>query len=68
MYARRKWANWFRWLTMRPRTTARRRSLDFADHGTAFGLDLSLTPPVTHEKKSTAAKKEQPDGPNRARP
>jgi len=40
MKTMRTWAVWWRWLR---RTPARpRRKPDFGDHGTAFGLDLSL--------------------------
>ncbi len=42
--------SWARWLDLLKRPARRRPSRrvpDFADHGTAFGLDLSLSSPVT---------------------
>lgn len=52
------WTRWMRWFSRRRR--AARHSHDFADYGTAFGLDMSLaaqptalTPPETG-KASTA--------------
>jgi hypothetical protein len=45
MTTRNAWANLIRWFGgPRRRRVARRQ--DFADHGTAFGLDLSLAPDV----------------------
>ncbi len=45
MTTRNAWANLIRWFGgPRRRSVARRQ--DFADHGTAFGLDLSLAPDV----------------------
>ena len=41
---------WARWLELLKRPTRRRpvnRQPDFADYGTAFGLDLSLSGPAT---------------------
>jgi hypothetical protein len=40
MKTMRTWAVWWRWLRRSPARP--RRKPDFGDHGTAFGLDLSL--------------------------
>jgi hypothetical protein len=63
---------WWNWLSgwFRPRALApsrtpvaatkrrhRRAAADFADHGTAFGLDLSLAPP---DLRSTTKPKPKP--------
>jgi hypothetical protein len=39
------WANLMRWLGT-PRQRRGNRKPDFGDHGTAFGLDLSMAPEV----------------------
>jgi hypothetical protein len=37
------WFNWSSWFSSRSRRAAeRRKAEDFADYGTAFGLDMSL--------------------------
>ena len=37
------WFNWSSWFTGRSRrAAAKRKAEDFADYGTAFGLDMSL--------------------------
>jgi len=58
MAQRRQWTSWFRlWGAKRP---ARNKLDDFADYGTAFGLDLSLaaseaqTPPPVAARASNA--------------
>lgn len=44
MNTRFSWAGWLTLLSRKkPATKARKRQQDFADYGTAFGLDLSLT-------------------------
>lgn len=41
------WTNWFkRRKTVTTAAGRKRRVPDFADYGTAFGLDLSMTPEV----------------------
>ncbi|MEY2688504.1 MAG: hypothetical protein RL375_2702 [Pseudomonadota bacterium] len=45
MTTRNAWANLIRWFGQPGRRRVARRQ-DFADHGTAFGLDLSLAPDV----------------------
>lgn len=47
MTGRHYWAKWLRWWR---RTPQRRTPNDFADYGTAFGLDLSLE----HERRQQA--------------
>ncbi|MEY4907226.1 MAG: hypothetical protein RL260_944 [Pseudomonadota bacterium] len=39
------WFHWSTWFTGRSRRAAeRRKAEDFADYGTAFGLDMSMDP------------------------
>lgn len=40
MHTHRSWANWMHWFSLRPRKP--RGEHDFADYGTAFGLDMSM--------------------------
>lgn len=48
MAARTPWTRWFHWTGLfarRDEARAGRRAHDFADLGTAFGLDMSLSSP-----------------------
>jgi hypothetical protein len=40
MHTHRSWANWMRWFSLR--RSKPRGEHDFADYGTAFGLDMSM--------------------------
>lgn len=51
------WANWKNWLGTYRRPAHRGR--DFADYGTAFGLDMSLSAATTAEAASTATAQPQ---------
>ena len=45
------WLSWPNWLAGRAtRAAQRRKANDFADYGTAFGLDMSMAP----QRESTA--------------
>ncbi len=48
MAERRTLSSWFHWSTWfagrSQRAAARRKAEDFADYGTAFGLDMSMDP------------------------
>ena len=40
------WLSWSSWFSNRSlRAAQRQKSRDFADYGTAFGLDMSMEPP-----------------------
>jgi hypothetical protein len=55
----RSWMRWMRWFSVRRKKAY--TGIDFADYGTAFGLDLSMTPdpepinPARHSTHSSAA-------------
>lgn len=57
MAERRTFSSWFRWPTWfaaRSRRAAeRRKAEDFADYGTAFGLDLSMDPKTDATARTT---------------
>lgn len=40
MHTHRSWANWMRWFSLR--RSRPNGEHDFADYGTAFGLDMSM--------------------------
>ena len=54
------WLSWSSWFSNRSlRAAQRQKSRDFADYGTAFGLDMSKTPdlpPLTRSGPPEAAK------------
>jgi len=58
----RSWFQWSTWFAGRSRrAAARRKAEDFADYGTAFGLDMSMDPqsessarPATHPAPAKA--------------
>jgi hypothetical protein len=60
MTKRRTLSSWFHWSTWfagrSRRAAARRKAEDFADYGTAFGLDMSMDP----QRESTARPAAQP--------
>lgn len=64
MHAMFSWANWLRLFGRNKpaasprngrRVTPRKRAQDFADYGTAFGLDLSLSGDTTAAKPAVEA-------------
>jgi hypothetical protein len=60
------WMAWTQWFKRKDRNTVKtasgrkRRVPDFADYGTAFGLDLSLTPDVPPVARSAAVEAVKP--------
>jgi hypothetical protein len=54
----RAWMVWTRWFkrkdTVRTAAGRKRRVPDFADYGTAFGLDMSMTPEVPPPRSAQA--------------
>ncbi|MEX8520541.1 MAG: hypothetical protein AB3X44_18695 [Leptothrix sp. (in: b-proteobacteria)] len=51
----RSWTRWMRWFSVRRKKA--NTSIDFADYGTAFGLDLSMTPDPEPVAQSSAVAK-----------
>ncbi|MDP4302862.1 hypothetical protein [Leptothrix discophora] len=58
------WMAWTRWFKRKGSVTTasgrKRRVPDFADYGTAFGLDMSLTPEVPPVARSAAVEGVKP--------